>query len=61
MSGMGIRDTRRPEPDRLLQDIADYVINFKAENEEARRTAAYCLIDTLGCGCLLYTSDAADE
>jgi 2-methylcitrate dehydratase len=49
---MGIRDTRRPEPDQLLQDIADYVINFKAESEEARHTAAHCLVDTLGCGIL---------
>lgn len=52
MSNMGIRDSRRPEPDQLLQDIADYVINFKAGNEEARRTAAHCLVDTLGCGIL---------
>ena len=49
---MGIRDTRRPEPDQLLQDIADYVINFEAGSEEARRTAAHCLMDTLGCGIL---------
>lgn len=52
MSNMGIRDTKRPEPDQLLQDIADYVLNFKADNEEARRTAAHCLVDTLGCGIL---------
>ncbi|MFT5351889.1 MAG: 2-methylcitrate dehydratase [Planctomycetota bacterium] len=52
MSNMGTRNTKRPEPDQLLQDIADYVINFKADNEEARRTAAYCLMDTLGCGIL---------
>lgn len=52
MSGIGIRDTRRPDSDQLLQDIADYVINFEADSEEARRTAAYCLMDTLGCGIL---------
>ncbi len=50
MSNMGIRDSKRPDPDKLLQDIADYVLNFKADSEEARTTAAYCLIDTLGCG-----------
>ncbi len=50
MSNIGIRDARRPDSDQLLQDIADYVINFKADSEEARRTAAYCLMDTLGCG-----------
>ena len=52
MSNMGIRDTKRPDPDKLLQDIADYVINFKANSEEARRTATHCLMDTLGCGML---------
>jgi len=52
MSDRGIRDSSRPEPDRLLQDIADYVLEFKAENTEARETAHYCLLDTLGCGML---------
>ena len=52
MSEMGIRDARRPEPDQLLVEIADYVINFRAESTEARRTAYYCLLDTLGCGML---------
>ncbi|MEX2523436.1 MAG: bifunctional 2-methylcitrate dehydratase/aconitate hydratase [Gammaproteobacteria bacterium] len=50
MSDMGIRGAARPEPDQLLQDIADYVLNFKAESEEARETAHFCLLDTLGCG-----------
>ena len=52
MSDMGIRDAHRPQPDSLIQDIADYVINFKAEGDEARQTARYCLMDTLGCGIL---------
>ena len=52
MRNMGIRDTKRPDSDQLLQDIADYVMNFKADSEEARHTAAYCLMDTLGCGIL---------
>ena len=52
MSDMGIRDANRPEPDRLLQDIADYVLDFRAESPEARETARYCLMDTLGCGIL---------
>ena len=50
MSNMGIRDARRPGADQLLQDIADYVLNHRAESEEARRTAFYCLLDTLACG-----------
>ena len=52
MSDMGIRDAHRPAPDALLQDIADYVINFTAGGDEARHTARYCLMDTLGCGIL---------
>ena len=52
MSDMGIREARRPKPDKLLQDIADYVMTFKADGEEARRTARYCLLDTLGCAML---------
>ena len=52
MSHIGTRDTRRPEPDKLLQDIADYVLTFKADGREARETARHCLMDTLGCGIL---------
>ncbi|MEJ2760535.1 MAG: bifunctional 2-methylcitrate dehydratase/aconitate hydratase [Gammaproteobacteria bacterium] len=35
-----------------LQDIADYVLDTRAESPEARETARYCLMDTLGCGML---------
>jgi len=52
MTHIGTRDTRRPDPDRLLADIADYVLSFRAENTEARETARLCLMDTLGCGIL---------
>lgn len=47
-----IRDASRPAPDKLLVDIADYVLGFGAESKEARETARYCLMDTLGCGML---------
>jgi 2-methylcitrate dehydratase len=40
----------RPDPDRVLVDIADYVASFTITSEEAYRTAHYCLLDTLGCG-----------
>ena len=40
----------RPEPDQVLQDIADYVHNFKIESDLAFETARLCLIDTIGCG-----------
>ncbi|MBC8512947.1 MAG: bifunctional 2-methylcitrate dehydratase/aconitate hydratase [Candidatus Thioglobus sp.] len=38
--------------DQALQDIADYVIDFKVESQEALNTARNCLIDTIGCGLL---------
>lgn len=42
----------RPDYDRVLQDIADYVLHFRAEPGEALDTARNCLMDTLGCGLL---------
>jgi len=52
MTDIGTRDASRPQPDQLLQDIADYVLAFKADSTEARTTARLCLMDTLGCGIL---------
>ncbi len=40
----------RPEPDSVLVDIADYVLNYKITSDLAYETARNCLIDTLGCG-----------
>jgi 2-methylcitrate dehydratase len=40
----------RPDPDQLLVDIANYVLDFKIESSAAFNTARYCLIDALGCG-----------
>ncbi len=40
----------RPEPDKVLADIADYVAGYQVTSKEAYETARYCLIDTLGCG-----------
>jgi len=42
----------RPGYDQVIQDIADYVLNYKVEASEARRTARYCLMDSLGCAVL---------
>lgn len=42
----------RPEYDQEIQDIADYVLNYKITSEEAIETSRNCLIDTLGCGLL---------
>ncbi|GAB4465768.1 MAG: bifunctional 2-methylcitrate dehydratase/aconitate hydratase [Burkholderiaceae bacterium] len=40
----------RPKPDKVLVDIADYVLKYKIKSAEAYDTARYCLMDTLGCG-----------
>jgi 2-methylcitrate dehydratase len=40
----------RPEPDKVLVDIADYVKNYTITSDEAYETARHCLIDTIGCG-----------
>ncbi|OZI45458.1 2-methylcitrate dehydratase [Bordetella genomosp. 5] len=40
----------RPEPDQVLVDIADYVIDYEIQSDLAYQTARNCLIDTLGCG-----------
>ncbi|HEY9320194.1 MAG TPA: bifunctional 2-methylcitrate dehydratase/aconitate hydratase [Achromobacter sp.] len=40
----------RPEPDQVLVDIADYVLNYDIKSSLAYETARNCLIDTLGCG-----------
>lgn len=40
----------RPEPDQVLVDMVDYVLNYQIESTLAYETARNCLIDTLGCG-----------
>src|ERR1700709_2790718 len=40
----------RPEPDRVLVDIVDYVLNFQVDSTLALDTARNCLSDPLGCG-----------
>lgn len=40
----------RPQPDQVLVDIADYVLNYEIKNDLAWKTAHYCLLDTIGCG-----------
>jgi 2-methylcitrate dehydratase len=42
----------RPEPDKILADLADYAANYAANSQEAIDTARYDLMDTLGCGLL---------
>lgn len=42
--------TLRPEPDKVLQDIADYIHGYKIDSPLAFETARLCLIDAIGCG-----------
>ncbi|SFU04986.1 bifunctional 2-methylcitrate dehydratase/aconitate hydratase [Halomonas saccharevitans] len=42
----------RPEYDEELQTLADYVLEFTIDSDEALQTARHCLMDTLGCGLL---------
>lgn len=44
--------SNRPDYDTVIQDIADYVINYEVTSDEAIDTARNCLMDTLGCGLL---------
>lgn len=40
----------RPETDKVITDIVDYVLNYEIKSDLAFSTAHYCLLDTLGCG-----------
>lgn len=40
----------RPEPDKVLVEIVDYVLDYSVDSTLALETARNCLIDTLGCG-----------
>jgi len=44
------QSSNRPAPDRVLTDIADYVLGADLQSDLAYETARYCLLDTLGCG-----------
>jgi 2-methylcitrate dehydratase len=52
MSVHDVKSAKRPEPDKVLVDIADYVCNTEIKSREAYDTARYCLMDTLACGFL---------
>jgi 2-methylcitrate dehydratase len=53
MSHYDLTSALRPEPDTLLQQIADYVFDLdKVTGDDATNTARHCLMDTLGCGLL---------
>ncbi|MCK1788407.1 MmgE/PrpD family protein, partial [Pseudomonas sp. TNT11] len=47
-----VDQNNRPDYDQVLQDIADYVLNYRIDSPDALDTARNCLMDTLGCGLL---------
>jgi len=48
----GAASNIRPEPDKILVDIADYAASYVPDSQEAIGTARYCFMDTLGCALL---------
>ena len=50
MSGYDHKSAQRPDPDRVLVDIAEYVTGYTVNSLVAYDTARYCLLDTLACG-----------
>lgn len=48
MSAHDIRSAARPDPDQPLVDIADYVVDYAIDSDEAYDTARYMLLDSLG-------------
>jgi 2-methylcitrate dehydratase len=44
------RSNERQQPDQVLTDIVDYVLDYEIKNELAWKTSHFCLLDTLGCG-----------
>ncbi|MGE3920209.1 MAG: bifunctional 2-methylcitrate dehydratase/aconitate hydratase [Gammaproteobacteria bacterium] len=47
-----VDNNQRPDFDKELIKIADYVLNYQVTSQEAMNTARLCLMDTLGCGLL---------
>jgi 2-methylcitrate dehydratase len=47
-----VESNYRPAPDKVLVDIAEYVLGETTFSKEAYETARNCLIDTIGCGLL---------
>ncbi|KGM54270.1 2-methylcitrate dehydratase [Lysobacter arseniciresistens ZS79] len=52
MSRFDQRSTIRPDPDRPMLDVADYVAGYTVDSREAFDTARYMLLDSLACTAL---------
>lgn len=51
----------RPQADKVIADIADYVLNYNIENDVAWKTAHYNCLDALGCGFEALTYPACNK
>lgn len=62
MSNHDLNYAGRPQPDSLLQTLADYTLaTDQITSQEALDTARYCLMDTLGCGLLALSYPACTK
>ncbi|HEY5803934.1 MAG TPA: bifunctional 2-methylcitrate dehydratase/aconitate hydratase [Lysobacter sp.] len=52
MSHADLRSAVRPPPDAAMADIADYVIDYRIQSQEAFDTACHMLLDSLACAAL---------
>ena len=49
MSHVPTKFAARPDPDRLLVEIADYLLTYESASAVAYETAYHCLLDSLAC------------
>ncbi|XCS09742.1 bifunctional 2-methylcitrate dehydratase/aconitate hydratase [Aeribacillus pallidus] len=52
MAEVLVKNNENRQTDKLLEEIAYYVLNKEIQSKEAFETARYVLLDTLGCGIL---------
>ena len=52
MGPFDLRSAVRPDPDRPMVDIADYVVGYGIASDEAYETARYMLLDSLACAAM---------
>ena len=60
-TNIDMREAAHPDPDRVLVEIADYVLNYEVVSSVARETARYCLMDSLGCAILALSYPACTK
>ncbi len=58
---ISVEENVKPNYDLVLNDIAEYVLNYKITSDLAYETARLCLMDTLGCGILALNFDACTK